>query len=295
MAAIDTRPLPSQTTLSLAPDWRVPELWVELARQTQAWWLARGIPARDAVVLLPFAALLTPLRHAFAAAGGWQPRVETPLTLAATLAPPPAVAEGLWRGDLLQDRLCAARLLLRQPWAEDWAARDASGFDRVTTALLQATQQFCAAAARHHPAQRALFWDRARAALNAAGPEAAGPAAMESALLQLALEWALLSCRSAAAPTDVLFTLQPAAWVLVAVGGEDSVAEAVCAASPAPTLRWRLDPTLAMPSSVQNTTIVGEPDPDFINPDLSRPDLVSPDLINPDLINPDDVSVHHRH
>ncbi|HRD95309.1 MAG TPA: hypothetical protein PLA97_02765, partial [Rubrivivax sp.] len=74
--------------ISLAEGWRVESLWADVARHCQHWLAGRGLAARDAVVLLPFAALLPPARQAFAALGGWQPRVETPLTLAAALGPP---------------------------------------------------------------------------------------------------------------------------------------------------------------------------------------------------------------
>jgi hypothetical protein len=48
----------------------VPALWGRVAIQSQAWMAQQGLLARDAVLLLPFAALLAPARAAFAAAGG---------------------------------------------------------------------------------------------------------------------------------------------------------------------------------------------------------------------------------
>ncbi len=233
MAAIDTQPVP--------PTWRVPDVWAQVVRLTQTWWADHRISARDAVVLLPFAALLAPLREAFAAAGGWQPRVETTLTLAASLAPPPVVSAGLCGAGTVQDRLFASGLLQALPWAQSWAARDPLGFEHLAAKLVQATQQLCAAAAQCAPAARVALWDRARAAMAAA----TGPAATEASLLRVALEWAALSCQDVAAQTDVLYTLQPSAWVLVRLGGADGVAEAVAAASSAPALRLLLDPEFA--------------------------------------------------
>ncbi len=106
MAAIDLHPLDDDAG----------DAWGAVARVAQGWLAARRIALRDTVLLVPFSALIAPARAAFAAQGGWLPRVETPLTLAAALAPPPAGVAGAPSGDDVLDRLNAAALLRQQPW-----------------------------------------------------------------------------------------------------------------------------------------------------------------------------------
>lgn len=211
-----------------------PELWTAVARATLQWLLQRQLPPRDAILLLPFAALLAPARDAFAALGGWQPRIETTLTLAASLGPPRAPEPGQCTGDAVLDRLCARTLLQRQAWAQRWAQADPAGFDRIVVSLVDAAQALRAGAHERAPVDRAAFWAQARSSL--AAP--VGPAAAESMLLQLALEWA---AEAAPAHTDSLFALRPSAWVTVVAGGPDAVAEAVASQGTAPALRLVLD------------------------------------------------------
>ncbi|HEY9065829.1 MAG TPA: hypothetical protein VIO33_12680, partial [Burkholderiaceae bacterium] len=77
-----------ETTADAASTWR------QVALRTLDWTAARGIALRDAVVLLPFAALLPHARAAFAVESAWLPRIETPLTLAATMGPAAPAAPG---------------------------------------------------------------------------------------------------------------------------------------------------------------------------------------------------------
>ena len=83
---------------------------------------------RDAVVLLPFVQLLAPARRAFAAAGGWMPRIETTRTLAASLGPPPRRGPASSAGASRHDTLLAMQQLAGQRWAADWSRRDPRGF-----------------------------------------------------------------------------------------------------------------------------------------------------------------------
>ena len=226
--------------MGLPADWRHGDLWPQVAERTVVWLGARSLPARDAIVLLPFAALLAPARASFAAAGGWQPRIETALTLAATLGPAVAAEPGLCSGEPVLDRLSARALLHRQPWARDWARRDPAGFDRIVGSVVDAAQTLRSGAHERAPPLREAFWAQARASLVAP----TGPAAAESLLLQVALEWA----EAAAAPaTDRLFALQPAAWVILQIGGRDPLANSLLAASPAPALVLVADPPVDEP------------------------------------------------
>jgi ATP-dependent helicase/nuclease subunit B len=60
-----------------------------------------------------------------------------------------------------------------------------------------------------------------------------GPGALESALAQVALEWA---CLAAPPLTAMLFDHRPSAWVVVGAGGDDALAQALLAASQVPAL-----------------------------------------------------------
>jgi len=216
-------------------------LWAAVARQTRAWLLARGLTLRDAVVLLPFAALLPPAREAFAAGGGWLPRIETPLTLAATLGPPLPAAAGQLSGDTVLDRLNAAALLRQQAWGAARERQDRRAFAQIVMALVDAAQAWRQAALARPPAERPAYWDAARTEL----PASAGPGAFEGLLLRVALEWA---AQGGAAATDVLFEHRPAAWIVVRIGGGDELADAVLASTAAPALLVDADAPIEAPA-----------------------------------------------
>jgi ATP-dependent helicase/nuclease subunit B len=226
--------------ICLPEGWQAQDLWPEVARRTRSWLQRQGVSARDAVLLLPFAALLNPARAAFAAMGDWQPRVETVLTLSASLGPPAEQAAGRCTGDLVLDRLSARALLLSQPWARRWLRDDAAGFEGLVARTTDAAQQLRQAAFDRPPAQRAEFWAQAREVLRVDG--AVG--SVEAALLHLALEWAHASEDASA---DRLHAHQPAAWVLVRLGGQDAAAELLVGGGSAPALRIVADPPAEAP------------------------------------------------
>ena len=226
--------MPAIEQICLAFELRAADLWPSVAQATRGWLQERQLPLRDAIVLLPFAALLAPARTAFAALGGWQPRVETTLTLAASLGPPPAPEAGGCTGDAVLDRLCARTLLQRQAWAQRWMQTDSAGFERIVASVVDAAQTLRAGAHQRAPVEREAFWALARNQLLAP----VGPAAAEAMLLQLALEWA---AEAGAAHTDALFGLQPSAWVAVTIGGPDQVALAVASLGQTPALQLILD------------------------------------------------------
>ncbi len=230
MVAIETIHLPERPE-----PWRLPGLWPAVAGEAAAWLRRRGAAPRDAVLLLPFAALLAPARAALAAAGGWQPRVETALTLAASLAPPPELPPGAACGEPVADRMAAAALLRRQAWGADWERRDAAGFARIVGLVADAAGSLREAALARPPEAREAFWQAARDAAGAAG----GPAAFEGSLLRLAIEWA---AAGAPAATDRLFALRPSAWIAVQIGGPDALAEGLLGHAGVPSLRIVTDP-----------------------------------------------------
>ena len=230
--------MPAIEQVCLPSDWRTGDLWPQVASATLDWLGQRGLAVRDAVVLVPFAALLAPGRQAFAALGGWQPRLETPLTLLAALGPAPAPDAGQCTGDTVLDRLTAREFLLGQDWARRWSQTDPAGFERIVGAVVDAAQALNARALACAPDGRAALWAQARATLGAP----AGPAAAEALLLQLAVEWA---SQASAAATDALFELRPSAWITLTIGGADPIADAVLASSGArdgpPVLRLLAD------------------------------------------------------
>lgn len=185
-------------------------------------------------MLLPFSALLAPAREAFAAAGGWQPRVETTRTLAATLAPAPQDDALGPSGDRVVDLLRAAALLRDQPGGAARERADPRGHASRVAAVVDAALALRRGALERPPAMRAGYWDAARRLC----PAASGPGAIEAALLRVAIEWA---AGAASAATDALFEFQPAAWVVLRLGGVDTLAEAVAAAATVPVLRLDLD------------------------------------------------------
>jgi ATP-dependent helicase/nuclease subunit B len=209
--------------------------WPAVARQLGAAWTAAGIGVPDAILLLPHGALLATAREAFAAQGGWQPRIETHATLAASLAPPPEPTPGAPSGQRMPDRLAAAALLGEQPFGRDWARRDPRAFDAAVAEVVATAHELLAAARAHAPAARSAWWQAARAAL----PGVAGAGAGERLLARLALEWAALAEHDPFAP---LWSLRPAAWAALRIAGSEPLHDAVlehAAASGVPC--WRLD------------------------------------------------------
>jgi ATP-dependent helicase/nuclease subunit B len=192
--------------------------WPRLAGVAADWLRARGISPRDAVVLLPHAAALSPARAAFARQGGWQPRIETTRTLAAALGPPPTVDEDSLSGDRTIDRLTAAMLLRRH--APPWLSGNARAFDDAVAATVDTASALREAACAWPPQDRAAWWAGLRAEL----PPHDGPGAAERLLARIAVEWAAASSPPA---IDALWSHQASAWIGVNAGGADAMAMAL--------------------------------------------------------------------
>lgn len=203
--------------------------WEAVAAQVRAWASARELVLHDVVVLLPFSALLPIARQAFARHGGWQPRIETLRTLAASLGPPvPAQAMQL-SFDVAADRLVAARLLRMQSAGASWAKSDPRRFDRAVAAVVETAQALSAAAHAVPPAERDAYWAEARQRLT----PTAGPGTRQRWLARVALEWA---AQGAPPATDRLFDAQPAAWIVLEAGGADATTQSLLAAARCPCL-----------------------------------------------------------
>jgi len=203
--------------------------WPALVAQVRAWADGAGVDLGRSVLLLPFSQQLGAARQAWAAAGGWQPGIETTQTLARRLGPPPAALEGQVSFDVHLDRLAAARLLRGQARLQAWGRSDPRAFDDAVAGFVRLSHALLRAAAALPPDEREAHWRRARAVL-AAGE---GPGLTERQIASIAVEWA------AAAPalhTDALFALRPAAWIVLRCGGSDPLAEALRARSGAPQL-----------------------------------------------------------
>ena len=211
-------------------------LWPEVARRSAAWLHQHGSAVRDSIVLLPYSALLPHARQAFAALGGWQPRIETTLTLSASIGPPPAALPGAVCGDTVAARLQASRVLMRQPWGQAWARRDRRGFEGLVAQVVDAAQGLMRAALARPLDAREAFWVATEQQLSGV---TTGPGALENLLLRVAVQWAALGTTAA---TDSLFSLRPAAWIVLRIGGADEFAEAVLASAVCPALRLDADP-----------------------------------------------------
>ncbi len=208
--------------------------WDAVAQRIREWTAEHNIALRDAIVLVPFLQLLAPARRSFATGGGWMPRVETTRTLAEALGPPPLRGSGEAGWGVAHDTVLAMQALARQPWGADWRQRDPWGFARAAARVVDAAHELISAAAALAPNERELWWSSARDALRSG----AGPGQRERLLAHVALEWA---ARSVASDTDRLFALRPAAWVVVAAGGADPLADALLARGVAPSLRIETD------------------------------------------------------
>jgi ATP-dependent helicase/nuclease subunit B len=191
--------------------------WTALAQHSLQWLAQCQVSPRDAIVLLPQAGLLPCARAAFAGIGGWQPRIETAHTLAATLGPRPIEAADAPCGDAPTDRLAAAALLRGPSFGASWAARDPRAFDAAVAQLVDTAHGLMRAAADQAAQERDGWWSRLRDEL----PPLAGPGATERLLARIALEWA---AGAPPAQTEALSALRPAAWIGLRALGDDALA-----------------------------------------------------------------------
>lgn len=226
-----TRPVPppmaSIVRVSLSEGPADAGFWPRAAARSLAWSQAHGL--RDCVVLVPFAQLLAPARRAFAGLGGWQPRIETTQTLARSLAPPPPLRPGQVSFDGANDRLQVAAMLERSGAASGWLRRDRRAFEQAVAACVETAHAMVRRLHAVPPDARSDWLASARTLL--AGMS--GPGQAERLLARVALEWAALSDSAA---TDVLFSLQPAAWIVLQAGGEDALSHALIERSRGPAL-----------------------------------------------------------
>lgn len=218
-------------------------LWREMAVQANRWLVDHGLAARDAIVLLPFAELLSPCRQALAACGGWQPKVETLRTLAASLGPEAPAPQGAPTGDVAVDRWVADQWLRRTPAMRAWRQRDRLAYRQALADVVEAAHALMKGAAHQAPSLRDAWWARAQGLLAAAD---AGAGSHEAALMRLAVPWAAAGAAPAA---DRLSAMRPSAWIVVEAGGPDPVAQRLAgdaAQAGVPVLVIRADPPTSM-------------------------------------------------
>lgn len=230
----------------LALDQSPADPWQAVAAQARGWAEVQKIELRDAVLLLPATQHLPLARAAWARLGGWMPRVETTLSLARSLPslPGEAASSGQLCFDVATDRLQAARMLRAQSWASASARDDPRGFALAAAKVVETAHALARAAASVEPAQRAAYWDDARALFGLAG--GAGPGARERFLCRVAVEWAA----AAADPqTDRLFHLRPSAWLSLQAGGPDVFARCLLTSASVPALCIDADTALTLVSS----------------------------------------------
>ena len=194
------------------------EFWPDVAARVRQWLRGLGVSPRDAVVLLPDAGLLPTAREAFARLGGWQPRIETTQTLAASLAPEDVPAAGAITFDRATDALSAAVMLRSLAAGAAWARRDPAGFASAVAALVGTAHTLLRGAHQRSPAARKAYWVQLRETV----VPATGPGASERWLARVALEWAADADAPAA---DVLWQWRPGAWIALQAGGRDPLIE----------------------------------------------------------------------
>ena len=230
-------------SLRLASAVSPPELWRSVTSATHAWLAEHNLAVADAVLLLPFADLIAPARHALAQASPWMPRVHTPRTLSAALGPPLARAAGELSGDGAIDRVSARELLRKQSWAREWLQRDVHGFDAALQRLVQTAHALRQHANAMVPAERAAWFAHARKQIGVGS----GPGSTHRLLLRLVIEWVALA---GGADTDRLFTHKPSAWVALTIGGDDALTGQVlrhAAEQGVPVLSLSADPAAQDP------------------------------------------------
>jgi ATP-dependent helicase/nuclease subunit B len=214
--------------------------------QASEWLRSRGIEARDAVLLVPFAQHLSPARRAWARHGGWMPRIETTHTLAATLGPPAVAGEGQPSFDFGTDRLLAARLLR----ADGWTRREPAAFDEAVSAVVKTAHALARASAAVLPAMRPAYWQLGRQLL----ARSEGPDRIERGLANLALEWA---AQAAPRSTDRLYSFRPGAWLALQCGGPDALVERVFSAADESIPCAIIDGDAAVPRLLSNSLSLG--------------------------------------
>ena len=211
-------------SLGLAPGEDIAGFWARVAAVSAEWLASVGAPARDEVLLLPFAQQIAPARRAWLAQGGWQPRITTSHSLASNLGPTALPAPGQLSGDAAIDAFSADRLLAGQSWIEPVKRSNPRDYRVALARLVDTAQALTRAAAQVPPAERAAFMDAARLRLAQLDT---GPGLLERALAQVALAWVAADDRRPA--TDVLFTLRQSAWIWLRAGGPDALAQALLA------------------------------------------------------------------
>ncbi len=211
-------------SLGLAPGEDIDAFWCRVAGSCAAWLDERGVPLRDAVLLLPFAQQLAPARRAFLARGGWMPRIATSHSLASALGPTALARPGQLSGDAAIDAFTADRLLAGQSWVQPLKRGNLRDYRVALARLVDTAQALARAAAQVPPAARPAFLDMAHQRLALLD---AGPGLLERALAQVALAWVAADERQPA--TDALFALRPSAWIWLRAGGPDPLAQALLA------------------------------------------------------------------
>jgi ATP-dependent helicase/nuclease subunit B len=218
-----------------------PEAWAAVAAELRSFAGRRGLSVRDLWVIVPFAQHLPLAREAWAQTcpAGWMPRFETTETLAAALSPRREAIDAAPTGDVLVDRLAAARLLSGQAWADGARRRDPAVFQHWVRLLVDTVHQLLEGAACQPLDQREAWWAQVQERLQAraGGQLAAGE--VEGALVRMAGAWARLR---EGEPTDALFHARPAAWAVVQAGEADALMQAVLTTSPVPALWLDLNP-----------------------------------------------------
>ncbi len=206
--------------------------WPALVETVSAQLVQRQVHPADALVLLPNPAMRQPALEAWKAhaGNGFAPRFETALQCANRLGgalPGP----GDIRFDAAFDRLSASQHLRSAGMAP---------LPGLVSRVVQSAAILAQAAAAAGPQGRADWLSRARRAL--AWDQADSPAALDSALGRVALEW----CAASRYTTDILFELLPVrAWqclFMLEIAAPDLMAQSLAVRWSDCSVRIRLRP-----------------------------------------------------
>lgn len=232
--------------LGLVPGEDIDGFWRRVAASCADWLASQGLPPRDAVLLLPFAQQIAPARRAFAARGGWAPLITTTNSLSSSLGPSRLAAPGQISQDAAIDAFTAEGLLAEQSWAQALRARDEKAYVAARARLVETAHALARGAAQRPSSSRPDFFVAARERLQL---QAGGPGDLERALGLVAVAWVEADDRRPA--TDALFDQRPGAWLVLQVGGPDTLARALLSQGvPALCLQADVDLDAAAPTGV---------------------------------------------
>ena len=153
------------------------------------WAAASALEIRDAIVVVPFAELIRPVRDAWAKVGGWMPRIETSVSLKGALAKMKERGANDLTFDVATDRLTGTALLRSVPALAAMSKDEARVFGGAVKDVVDLAQAVARRAGSLLSSERDDYWEVGRAAFD----EGFGVGGIERMLGKVAFEWAAMS------------------------------------------------------------------------------------------------------